>query len=149
MNRNTQEERELLSEMMVLTDLIKGVEKGTRTTSTAEENQQLNVILHKIRQTYPTVKFITALCTTCPGIIKDFIDSLIPVYNRLYMQALEAELSEPEIFVGDDIKIGNDIVVGSVEYNKGNVNEVNPFNPKVHDDVEEVKEVKKTVRKKK
>lgn len=141
MNRNTQEERELLSEMMVITNLIKGVEKGTRTNVTAEENQQLNIILSKIRETYPTVKFPINLNNSCGTCLKDFIDSLVPVYNRLYMQALEAELSvvEPE----------PEIVIGSVEYNKGNVNEENPFNPIGHDDVEEMKQVKKTVRKKK
>jgi len=140
MNRNTQEERELLSEMMVLTDLIKGVEKGTRTNVTAEENGQLNIILQKIRETYPTVKFPINLNNSCGTCVKDFIDSLIPVYNRLYMQQLEAELSvvEPE----------PEIVIGSVEYNKNNVNEVNPFNPIGHDD-EEVKEVKKTTTRKK
>nr|WP_315393924.1 hypothetical protein [uncultured Sphingobacterium sp.] len=139
MNRNTQEERELLSELMVITDLIKGVEKGTRTTVSAEENRQLNVILSKIRETYPTVKFPINLNNSCGTCVKDFIDSLIPVYNRLYMQALEAELNEPE----------TDVVIGSVEYNKGNVNEENPFNPIGHDDVEEVKEVKKTITRKK
>lgn len=136
MNKNTQEERELLSELMVITDLIKGVEKGTRTNVTAEENGQLNIILSKIRETYPTVKFPINLNNSCGTCVKDFIDSLIPVYNRLYMQALEDETKEPE----------PEIVIGSVEYNASNVNEINPFNPKGHDDVEEVK---KTVRKKK
>ena len=139
MNKNTQEERELLSELMVLTELIKGVEKGTRTNVTAEENGQLNVILQKIRQTYPTVKFPLNLNNSCGTCLKDFIDSLIPVYNRLYMQALEAELNEPE----------PDVVIGSVEYNASNVNEVNPFNPIGHDDVEELKQVKKTTTRKK
>lgn len=104
MNRNTQEERELLSELMVLTDLIKGVEKGTRTNVTAEENGQLNVILSKIRETYPTVKFPINLNNSCGTCVKDFIESLIPVYNRLYMQALEDETKEPEPDVVEEVK---------------------------------------------
>lgn len=142
----TEEEKKLLIEIKKIDAILDIYTAGGDLYANIATQRQLNIILSKLKKAYPTVRYKQNI-DSCEPCINNFLNEILPVRDRLLRY--EKTQKTTEIFVGDDIKIGSDIVIGSVEYNKGNVNEINPFNPIGHDDVEEVKQVKKAVTRKK
>lgn len=123
-------EVELLQELHKVEELIEKVKITRDIIVRAHEIQQLMVIHAKLKEVYPSVHF-TNPNGGCGSCVWDFLQQIIPIYDRLN--------NSPKA-----VKVEEEVVVGSVEYNRKNVNEVNPFNPQGHD--EEVIEVPKPKR---
>lgn len=113
-------EQELLNELNKVEELIERVKVTRDVIVKAYEIQQLLIIHGKLKLVYPSVHFINPNggCGSC---VWDFLQQIIPIYDRLSNSPKAIEVEE-------------EVVVGSVEYNRKNVNEVNPFNPIGHDD---------------
>lgn len=141
----TEEEKELLIEIKKIDAILDIFQAGGDLYANIATQRQLNIILKHLKKAYPAVRYKQNI-DSCKGCITNFLNEILPVRDRLIRHE-KAEVTT-EIFVGDDIKIGSDIVIGSVEYNAQFVNESDPFNPQ-QDEVKEVKAVKKTYRKKK
>ncbi|WP_185217525.1 hypothetical protein [Sphingobacterium mizutaii] len=113
-------EQELLIELNKVEELIEKVKVTRDIIVKAYEIQQLLIIHSKLKEVYPTVHF-TNPSGGCGSCVWDFLQQIIPVFDRL--------TSSPKAI--------EEVVVGSIEYNRQNVNEVNPFNPIGHDEVVE------------
>lgn len=134
----TEEEKELLIEIKKIDAILDIFSAGGDLYANVATQRQLNVILAKLKKAYPSVRYKQNI-DSCKGCITNFLNEILPVRDRL----LRYEKAEPE----PEILVDDDIVIGSVEYNAKNVNEINPFNPIGHDEVKE--DVKKTVGRKK
>lgn len=130
-------EQELLNELNKVEELIEKVKVTRDIIVRAHEIQQLMVIHIKLREVYPSVHF-TNPNGGCGSCVWDFLQQIIPIFDRLNNSPKAIEEVE-------------NIVVGSIEYNRKNVNEVNPFNPQGHDEevIEEPKPKRGGGRKKK
>lgn len=119
-------EQELLNELNKVEELIEKVKVTRDVIVKAHEIQQLLIIHGKLREVYPSVHFgnPSGGCGSC---VWDFLQQIIPIYDRLSNSAKPIE----------------EVKVGSVEYNRQNVNEVNPFNPIGHDEEEVIEQPKK------
>lgn len=113
-------ELELLTELNKVNELIEKVKITRDIIVRAHEIQQLMVIHGKLKEVYPSVHF-TNPNGGCGSCVWDFLQQIIPIYDRLSNSPKAIEVEEEK-------------VIGSVEYNRQNVNETNPLNPQGHDE---------------
>lgn len=113
-------EIELLNELNKVEELIEKVKVTRDVIVKAYEIQQLLIIHGKLKEVYPSVNF-TNPSGGCGSCVWDFLQQIIPIYDRLNNSPKAIEEVE-------------ELVIGSIEYNRKNVNEVNPFNPIGYDE---------------
>ena len=116
----TEQEIEVLEEIKKIEEVLKIFKDGGDLIVNIATQQQLNVILGKLKEAYPTVKYPFSKIDSCAGCIRNFLGDLLPVFARLSKQKVTE------------------------------VNEVNPFNPigsdtdiKVEDVPEQEKKTKR------
>ncbi|WP_164108237.1 MULTISPECIES: hypothetical protein [Sphingobacterium] len=146
-------EKELLEELKTIEDILNKIKNNVQNVSINTNTvNQLNSIAKLAQEAYPQTKFAQNICDGCSNDILKFIKMMVPIYDRLMrndeVEVIDEEDKEAEfykkLFTLPDgthiIEVDEEPIVGSVEYNAKNVNEVNPFNPIGHDNIEEVKE---------
>ncbi len=84
----TEQEIELLKEIKKIEDILKEYEKdgGSNLRIYDDTIKHLNVILSKLKEAYPTVRFPTTIPNCCGAPIRDFLGDLLPVFARLSKQ---------------------------------------------------------------
>ena len=157
MNINTEQEKELLVRFEMIEGALEAKRNADDMRLTIDIQQDIEKVLEQVKVTYPTVKYpISLIHGGCGSCFSNFLGDMLPVYDRLKSQELNnIEIKDTSTQIYPIINVEMDLEgmkeepeVGSVEYNAKNVNEVNPFNPIGHDDVEEPKApVKKAGRK--
>ncbi|MGJ1194577.1 hypothetical protein [Sphingobacterium siyangense] len=78
----TEQEIEVLTEIKKIEEVLKIFEKGGDLIVNIATQQQLNVILNKLKEAYPTVKYPLKI-DSCAGCIRNFLGDLLPVFARL------------------------------------------------------------------
>jgi len=81
----TDQEKELLEEIKKIEKVLEIFEKGGDLIINIATQQQLNVILNKLKEAYPTVKYPLKI-DSCAGCIRNFLGDLLPVFARLSKQ---------------------------------------------------------------
>ncbi|WP_312745985.1 hypothetical protein [Sphingobacterium multivorum] len=84
----TEQEQDVLKEIRKIEDILKEYEKdgGSNLRIYDDTIKQLNVILSKLKEAYPTVRFPTIIPNCCGAPIRDFLGDLLPVFARLSKQ---------------------------------------------------------------
>ncbi|WP_313448233.1 hypothetical protein [Sphingobacterium sp.] len=78
----TEQEIEVLEEIKKIEKVLEIFEKGGDLIINIATQQQLNVILGKLKIAYPTVKHALKI-DSCAGCIRNFLGDLLPVFARL------------------------------------------------------------------
>jgi len=89
-------EQEVLKEIKKIEEVLKIFEKGGDLIINIATQQQLNVILGKLKEAYPTVKYPLKI-DSCAGCIRNFLGDLLPVFARLSKQE-KTEVNEVNPF---------------------------------------------------
>ena len=106
----TEQEIEVLEEIKKIEEVLKNFKDGGDLIINIATQQQLNVILNKLKEAYPTVKYPLRI-DSCAGCIRNFLGDLLPVFARLSKQE-KTEVNEINPFnpVGSDTEIKVDEV---------------------------------------
>lgn len=101
----TGQEIEVLEEIKKIEEVLKTFEKGGDLIVNIATQQQLNVILEKLKVAYPTVKYPLRI-DSCAGCIRNFLGDLLPVFARLSKQE-KTTVNEVNPFnpIGSDTEI--------------------------------------------
>ncbi len=101
----TEQEIEVLTEIKKIEEVLKTFEKGGDLIINIATQQQLNVILGKLKEAYPTVKYPLRI-DSCAGCIRNFLGDLLPVFARLSKNE-KTEVNEVNPFnpIGSDTEI--------------------------------------------
>ncbi|MGF7028846.1 hypothetical protein [Sphingobacterium sp. HSC-15S19] len=78
----TEQEIEVLKEIKKIEKVLNTFKDGGDLIVNIATQQQLNVILGKLKEAYPTVKYPLKI-DSCAGCIRNFLGDLIPVFARL------------------------------------------------------------------
>lgn len=78
----TDQEKELLEEIKKIEKVLEIFEKGGDLIINIATQQQLNIILGKLKEAYPSVKYPSKI-DSCAGCIRNFLGDLLPVFARL------------------------------------------------------------------
>jgi len=78
----TEQEIEVLKEIKKIEKVLNTFKDGDDLIVNIATQQQLNVILGKLKEAYPTVKYPLKI-DSCAGCIRNFLGDLIPVFARL------------------------------------------------------------------
>lgn len=89
----TVQEREVLEEINKIEGVLKIFKNGGDLMINVATQQQLNVILGKLKVAYPTVKYPMRI-DSCSGCIRNFLSDLLPVFDRLSKQEKQIEQIE-------------------------------------------------------
>ncbi len=81
----TEQEIEVLEEIKKIEEVLKIFKDGGDLIVNIAIQQQLNVILNKLKEAYPTVKYPLRI-DSCAGCIRNFLGDLLPVFARLSKQ---------------------------------------------------------------
>ncbi|MDR2269368.1 MAG: hypothetical protein LBF27_00565 [Sphingobacterium sp.] len=94
----TEQEQDVLKEIRKIEDILREFEKngGSNLRIYDDTIKQLNVILSKLKDAYPTVRFPTIIPSCCGAPIRDFLGDLLPVFARL---------SKQEVTTVDDVSV--------------------------------------------
>ncbi|WP_159729241.1 hypothetical protein [Sphingobacterium sp. 18053] len=93
----TIQEREVLNEIYKIQGVLTTFKDGGDLMINIATQQQLNVILGKLKEAYPTVKYPLKI-DSCSGCIRNFLSDLLPVFDRLNKQ--EKQLNQIEMVGG-------------------------------------------------
>ncbi|GEM_PF-760062 len=93
----TIQEREVLEEINKIEGVLTTFKNGGDLMINIATQQQLNVILEKLKIAYPTVKYPLKI-DSCSGCIRNFLGDLLPVFDRLNKQ--EKQLNQIEMVGG-------------------------------------------------
>lgn len=101
----TEQEIEVLEEIKKIEEVLKTFKDGGDLIINIATQQQLNVILGKLKVAYPSVKYPLKI-DSCAGCIRNFLGDLIPVFARLSKQE-KTEVNEVNPFnpIGSDTEI--------------------------------------------
>lgn len=101
----TEQEIEVLEEIKKIEEVLKTFKDGGDLIINIATQQQLNVILGKLKVAYPTVKYPLKI-DSCSGCIRNFLGDLLPVIARLSKQKV-TEVNEVNPFnpIGSDTDI--------------------------------------------
>lgn len=135
----TIQEKEVLEEIKKIEGVLNIFKNGGDLMINIATQQQLNVILEKLKVAYPSVKYPSRV-DSCSGCIRNFLSDLLPVFDRLSKQEKQAKEIE---MVGEMFDI-----VDNASDEELNINTVNPFNPIGYDTDIKVEEGKPTPTKK-
>lgn len=97
----TIQEREVLEEINKIEGVLTTFKNGGDLMVNIATQQQLNVILEKLKIAYPTVKYPMRI-DSCSGCIRNFLSDLLPVFDRLTKQ--EKQINQIEM-VGEIFEI--------------------------------------------
>ncbi|WP_286774997.1 MULTISPECIES: hypothetical protein [Sphingobacterium] len=81
----TEQEVEVLNEIKKIEEVLKTFKDGGDLIVNIATQQQLNVILEKLKIAYPSVKYPQRI-DSCAGCIRNFLGDLLPVFARLSKQ---------------------------------------------------------------
>ncbi|WP_286732800.1 MULTISPECIES: hypothetical protein [Sphingobacterium] len=87
----TVQEREVLEEMNKIKGVLMTFKNGGDLMVNIATQQQLNVILGKLKIAYPSVKYPLKI-DSCAGCIRNFLSDLLPVFDRLSKQEKQIEM---------------------------------------------------------
>jgi len=106
----TEQEKEVLEEIKKIEEVLKTFKDGGDLIINIATQQQLNVILGKLKEAYPSVKYPLRI-DSCAGCIRNFLGDLLPVFARLGKQE-KTEVNEVNPFnpIGSDTDIKVDDV---------------------------------------
>jgi len=90
----TVQEREVLEEINKIEGVLTTFKNGGDLMINITTQQQLNVILEKLKVAYPTVKYPLKI-DSCSGCIRNFLSDLLPVFYRLTKQ--EKQINQIEM----------------------------------------------------
>ncbi|MDF2948023.1 MAG: hypothetical protein K0R07_33 [Sedimentibacter sp.] len=93
----TIQEREVLNEIKKIEGVLTTFKNGGDLMVNITTQQQLNVILGKLKEAYPSVKYPLKI-DSCSGCIRNFLGDLLPVFDRLNKQ--EKQLNQIEMVGG-------------------------------------------------
>ncbi len=101
----TEQEIEVLEEIKKIEEVLKIFKDGGDLIVNIGTQQQMNVILGKLKEAYPTVKYPLKI-DSCAGCIRNFLSDLIPVFARLSRNE-KTEVNEVNPFnpIGSDTEI--------------------------------------------
>lgn len=101
----TEQEIEVLKEIKKIEEVLKIFKDGGDLIINIATQQQLNVILNKLKIAYPTVKYPLKI-DSCAGCIRNFLGDLLPVFARLSKQE-KTEVNDVNPFnpIGSDTEI--------------------------------------------
>ncbi|WP_313552989.1 hypothetical protein [Sphingobacterium multivorum] len=101
----TEQEIEVLKEIKKIEKVLEIFKDGGDLIVNIATQQQLNVILGKLKEAYPTVKYPLRI-DSCAGCIRNFLGDLLPVFARLSKQE-KTEVNEVNPFnpIGSDTEI--------------------------------------------
>lgn len=97
----TTQEIEVLEEIKKIEGVLTIYKNGGDLMVNIATQQQLNVILEKLKEAYPTVKYPLKI-DSCSGCIRNFLGDLLPVFDRLNKK--EKQLEQIEM-VGEMLNI--------------------------------------------
>lgn len=92
----TEQEQEVLNEIKKIEEVLKTFKDGGDLIINVATQQQLNVILNKLKEAYPSVKYPLKI-DSCSGCIRTFLSDLLPVFARLSKQE-KTEVNEVNAF---------------------------------------------------
>ena len=78
----TAQEKEVLNEIKKIEEVLTTFKNGGDLMINIATQQQLNVILGKLKEAYPSVKYPLRI-DSCSGCIRNFLGDLLPVFERL------------------------------------------------------------------
>lgn len=81
----TEQEIEVLEEIKKIEEVLKIFKDGGDLIVNIATQQQMNVILGKLKEAYPSVKYPLKI-DSCAGCIRNFLGDLLPVFARLSKQ---------------------------------------------------------------
>lgn len=81
----TDKEIEVLEEIKKIEEVLKIFKDGGDLIINIATQQQMNVVLNKLKEAYPTVKYPLRI-DSCAGCIRNFLGDLLPVFARLSKQ---------------------------------------------------------------
>lgn len=87
----TIQETEVLNEIYKIEELLNVFKSGGDLLINIATQQQLNVILSKLKEAYPTVKYPLKI-DSCSGCIRNFLSDLLPVFDRLSKQEKQIDM---------------------------------------------------------
>ncbi|WP_313268711.1 hypothetical protein [Sphingobacterium sp.] len=101
----TEQEKEVLEEIKKIEKILTIFKDGGDLIINIATQQQLNVILEKLKIAYPTVKYPLRI-DSCAGCIRNFLGDLLPVFARLSKQE-KTEVNDVNPFnpIGSDTEI--------------------------------------------
>lgn len=100
----TEQEIEVLTEIRKIEEVLKTFKNGGDLIVNIATQQQLNVILNKLKEAYPTVKYQLKI-DSCAGCIRNFLGDLLPVFARLSKQETTTVNEVNPIGSDTDIKV--------------------------------------------
>lgn len=92
----TEQEEEVLKEIKKVEEVLTIFKDGGDLIINIATQQQLNVILEKLKIAYPSVKYPQRI-DSCAGCIRNFLSDLLPVFARLSKQE-KTEVNEVNPF---------------------------------------------------
>lgn len=88
-----QEEKEVYQEIKKIEEVLTIFKSGGDLMINITTQQQLNVILGKLKEAYPSVKYPLRI-DSCSGCIRNFLSDLLPVFERLKKYNQEIDVVE-------------------------------------------------------
>ena len=85
--------KELYQEIKKIEEVLTIFKSGGDLMVNIATQQQLNVILGKLKEAYPTVKYPLKI-DSCSGCIRNFLGDLLPVFDRLKKYNQESDIVE-------------------------------------------------------